>query len=164
MPKDPELPPPSRPSILGCLLQALGAAMIIAIVCGGALYLYYGIDAHYDHRDRISPVRGRALIPPAATDITLDRHFPIDHEAWFTVNEKDLNAFFDEHYGRGQELDSHAERRPLGRDVFEERYASLGWVWHEGIVSYGYSAANGGSQTYIHDSATGRTYHRSIYW
>ena len=163
MPQDPDIPP-SRPSSLGCLLQALGAARSIAIVCGGALHFDLGIDAHYDHRARTSPGRGRALTLPAATDITLDRHFPIDHEAWFTIEEEDLNAFFDVHYGRGLELDSFSERSPVRRELFEERYGFLDWVWHDGIVSYSFSARNGGGQRYVHDPATGRTYHFSRYW
>ncbi|MDG1491814.1 MAG: hypothetical protein P8R43_07970 [Planctomycetota bacterium] len=161
-------PPESKHSILGCLLQALGAAAIVVTICAGALYLYFGVDARYEQREDIAPGRGRALIPPAATEITLDRHFPIDHEAWFTVEEKDLNAFFDEHYGRGGglpwDLDSYSERRPVSRERFEGDYGFLDWVWHDEIVSYSYSAGNGGGQRYIHDPATGRTYHFSRYW
>ena len=159
-------PPKSSSPILGCLLQALGAAAIVTAIVGCALYAYFELDSNYTDQADVSPERGRALIPPAATDITLDRHFPIDHEAGFTIEEKDLNAFFDEHYGRGrgQELDSYSERRPVSREKFEERYGSVGWAWHEGIVSYSYSARNGGGQTYIHDPSTGRTYHFSRYW
>ncbi len=160
--------PEPRSSILGCLLQALGAVAIVAAIVGCALYVYFGIDSNYTDRADVSPERGRALIPPAATDITLDRHFPIDHEAWFTIEEKDLNAFFDEHYGRGRglswDLDSYSERRPVSRERFEGDYGFLDWVWHDEIVSYSYSAANGGAQRYLHDPATGRTYHSARYW
>ena len=164
MQEAPHPPSESKHSILGCFLQAVGATAIVVMICAGALYFYYGVDAHYDQQEDIAPDRGRALIPPGATDIRLDRHFPIDHEAWFTVKEKDLNAFFDRHYSRGSDLDSYSERTPVRKERFEERFGFLDWEWHERIVSYGYFAANGGSQTYVHDPATGRTYHYSVYW
>ena len=160
----PHPPSESKHSILGCFLQALGAAAVVVAICAGALYLYFGVDAHYDERGGVAPDRGRALIPPAATDITLDRHFPIDHEAWFTVEQEDLHAFFARHYSDDRDLDLNSERRGMSREAFEERYGFLQWKWHEGIRSYGYSARNGGSQTYVHDPATGRTYHFSRYW
>ena len=157
-------PPESKHTVLGCFLQALGAGAIVVTICAGALYLYFGVDAHYDQRDDVGPDRGRALLPPGATDITLDRHFPIDHEAWFTVDEGELNDYFDAHYRRAEDRASYLDKKPISRERFEEHYSFLGWEWHEGIRAYHFSARNGGGQTYIHDSATGRTYHDSAYW
>ena len=120
--------PEPKSSVLGCLLQALGAAALVAAIVGCALYLYFGIDSNYTDRADVRPERGRALIPPAATDITLDRHPPVDREAWVAVHEMGLNAFFDEHHGRDQELDSYAEWRLVARDALGERDAALGWA------------------------------------
>jgi hypothetical protein len=109
------------------------------------------------------PERGRNLIPPTATDITLRRDL-LDHYATCTVSEKDLNAFLDKRFARpGKALDSFSERRPADPNSIGSAIGRLGWVVTEETVVYDYTASNGGLHAYYHDPTTGRTYQSSAY-
>ncbi len=145
----------------------LGCTAVLGFVAFAALALYwtYGTDGHFDTRAGIWwPERGRNLIPPTATDITLRRE-PLDHYAVYTVAESDLNAFLDErfeHLAReGETLDSFSERRsvPVGRVI-----GPFGWTAEEGAVSYDFYTSNGAVSMYYHNPTTGRTYQESAYW
>ena len=129
------------------------------------LFRIYGVDTHHQSRAGIWwPERGRNLIPPTATDITLRRDL-LDHYATYTVSEKDLNAFLDKRFARpGKALDSFSERRPAAPKEIGNIIDPLGWVVTEETVFYGYSASNGGGHSYYHDTKTGLTYQDSAYW
>ena len=88
------------------------SAAILALPILGALLLF-GIDTHHANRSSIWwTERGRNLISPTATDITLRQDF-LDHDAIYTVSESDLNAFLDQRFARpGETLDSFSERVP----------------------------------------------------
>ncbi|MGB0330457.1 MAG: hypothetical protein ACPGPE_01410, partial [Planctomycetota bacterium] len=154
-------PPESTHTILGCSPQALGEGAIVVTICAGALYLDFGVDAHHDQRDEVGPDRGRALIPRGATGIARDRHFPMDHEACFTIDEGGLNGYLDAHYRLAKERTSDLDRKPISLERLEQRHAFRGWDWHEGIRAYHFSARDRGGQTCTHNSATGRTCHES---
>ena len=144
-----------------------GCALVLCLIAFAALALYwtYGVDAHFATRAGIWwPERGRNLIPPTATDITLRRE-PLDHYAVYTVEESDLNAFLDERFEHlaweGETLDSFSERSPVqaGREI-----GPFGWTAEEGAVSYDFSTRDGAVSVYYHNPTTGRTYQQSAYW
>lgn len=144
-----------------------GCAFVLCCVAIAALALSwtYGVDAHFATRAGIWwPERGRNLIPPTATDITLRREL-LDHYAVYTVEESALIVFLNErfrHLAReGETLDSFSERRsvPAGREV-----GPFGWTAEEGAVSYDFYTSNGAVSVYYHNPTTGRTYQQSAYW
>lgn len=139
----------------------LALVMVLALT----LFRIYGVESHHKNRAGIWwPERGRNLIPPTATDITLQRDL-LDHYATYTVSEKALNAFLDERFARGGErLDSFAERARAAPEDIGKTIGRLGWRVAEGTVVYGFAASNGGVSSYYHDPATGRTYQSSAYW
>ncbi len=144
-----------------------GCAIILALVLVFALTLFwvYGTDTHHANRKSIWwTERGRNLIPPGATDITLKQDF-LDHYTTYTVSEKELNAFLDKRFARpGKALDSFSERSPADPNKVGNEVGPLGFVVTEDTVNYSYSASNGGGHTYYHDTKTGRTYQDSAYW
>ena len=143
----------------------IAAAVVGIALFALTLFRIYGGETHHKSRNSIWwTERGRNLIPPTATDITLQCDF-LDHYAIYTVSEKDLNAFLDERFARnGEVLDSFAERgRPSPRKIGKP-IGRLGWVVTEATVEYSYSASNGGVHEYYHDPTTGRTYQSSAYW
>ncbi len=154
-----------RSSPLGCLLKALGILLGLVAVIALVLTWTYGVDSHHADRDSIWwPERGRGLIPPTATDITLRRDL-LDHYAIYTVSESDLNAFLDERFAEGGEpLDSFSTRSPVHPAEVGREVGRLGWVVTASTVTYGFSASNGGGHTYYHDPKTGSTYQSSAYW
>jgi len=158
-----QLHAPSKSSLAGCFLTACGVVAAVVAVVALGLFWAYGIDSHHKNRDSVWPTRGRELIPPTATDITLQRDL-LDHRATYTVTEEDLCAFLDQRFAHGHSLDSHAERKTIDSESFEARYGFLDWSWHEEIALYSYAASNGGVSSYLHDSSTGRTYQTSAYW
>ena len=119
---------------------------------------------HHKNRNSIWPDRGRNLIPPTATAITLQRDL-LDHSATYTVAEKDVNAFLDDRFAlNGGVLDSLSKRgRPGPKDI-GNAIGQPGWVVTKDTVVYHYSAGNGGGHTYYHDPTTGRSYQISAYW
>ena len=152
---------PPRRLFLKVCLAILALPMVFALI----LFRIYGVDTHHASRDGIWwPERGRNLIPPTASDITLQRDL-LDHYATYTVSEKDLNAFLDECFAeRGKAIDSFSDRSPVAPTRVGKAIGRLGWVVTKETVVYDYSASNGGLHTYYHDPTTGRTYQSSAYW
>ena len=161
-----EQPPPLPKSLhRGLFLKLCIAVLALPMAVALILFWIYGTDTHHSSRSSIWwTERGRNLIPPTATDITLRQDF-LDHYATYTVAEKDLNAFLDKRFARpGEALDSFSERRPADPKEIGNVISPLGWVVTEDTVFYGYSASNGGGHSYYHDTKTGLTYQESAYW
>ena len=160
------LPPPLPKTPLRRLfLKVCIAILVLPTVCALILFRIYGVDTHHKTRAGIWwPERGRNLIPPTATDITLRRDL-LDHYAIYTISENDLNAFLDKRFARpGEVLDSFSERSPANPKTFGNAIGPLGWVVTEDTVVYSYTASNGGGHSYYHDTNTGLTYQSSAYW
>lgn len=159
---DPHLPetPRRRRMLLVC-----GVIFALLMVFPLTLFWIYGTDTQHANRNSIWwSERGRNLIPPAATDITLRQDF-LDHDAIYTISEKDLNAFLDKRFARpGMALDSFSERRRANPQDIGKAIGPLGWVVTEDTVEYTYSASNGGAHDFYHDTNTGLTYQNSAYW
>ena len=158
-------PPPPKTSHCGRLLKIGIAILTLPMVVALILFWIYGTDTHHASRTSIWwTERGRNLIPPAATDITLRQDF-LDHYATYTVLEKELNAFLDKRFARpGEALDSFSERQPVDPKEIGHAIGRLGWVVTAETVVYHYTASNGGGHSYYHDPTTGRTYQSSAYW
>ncbi|MDG2122558.1 MAG: hypothetical protein P8J87_02590 [Verrucomicrobiales bacterium] len=158
-------PAPAQKTILKGCLFVFFAVLAVAMVFALTLFNIYGTDTH--HADPSSiwwTARGRNLIPPTASDITLQQDF-LDHYATYTVLEKDLNAFLDIRFGRkGETLDSFSERSSASPAIIGTTIGPLGWVVTPDTVVYHYTAANGSGSTYHHDPTTGQTYQQSAYW
>ena len=139
--------------------------LALALVFAGTLFRVYGVDTHHASRGSIWwPERGRNLIPPTATNITLRRDL-LDHYGVYTLSEKDLNAFLDKRFARpGDVLDSFSERSPANPENIGNAIGPLGCVVTKDTVEYTYYASNGGAHNYYHDTKTGRTYQSSAYW
>jgi len=152
-----------RRHALKVCLAILALAMLFALPL--TLFRTYGADTHHPNRDSIWwPERGRNLIPPGATDITLQRKL-LDHYAIYTISENDLNAFLDDRFASdGEVLDSFSEREPSNPRDIGKVVGRLGWIAMKGSVVYSYSASNGGAHSYYHDPNTGLTYQSSAYW
>jgi hypothetical protein len=152
---------------MGCILKGCGIVLALIMVLALVPSWIYLVDSHHSSRASIWwPARGRGLIPPTATDITLQRDL-LDHYATYMVSEEDLNAFLDERFrtrGIGGDLDSYSERGRPDRAQFMTSYADLGWFWTEEMVDYHYTTSNGAGSTYYHDPTTGLTYQDSAYW
>ena len=141
-----------RPFLKFCI-AILALPMVFALI----LFWIYGTDTHHASRSSIWwTERGRNLIPPTATDITLRQDF-LDHYATYTVSTKDLNAFL-------QTLDSGSELTPERPDTIGKVIGPLGWKAPENTVSATYIAGNGGAHNYYHDPKSGLTYQSSAYW
>lgn len=157
---------PSRSPILRWILTGCTIVLTLWIVVASVLYWIYGTNTHHSNRNTIWwTERGRGLIPPNATDITLQQDF-LDHYATYKVKEKDLNRFLNERFARdGEVLDSFRdERSPISKDQIGKPLGRLQWKVPEGTVVYGYSASNGGMHYYYHDPESGQTYQESAYW
>lgn len=167
MPKGDLAPPQSTTSGMGSILKGCGIILALMMMLVLVLSWIYSVDSHHSSRGSIWwPSRGRSLIPPTATDITLHRDL-LDHWASYTVSEEDLNAFLDERFrtrGIGGDLDSYSERGSANRENFLKAYADLGWVYTEGMVHYHYTTKNGAGSSYYHHPTTGLTYQDSAYW
>lgn len=141
------------------LLSSLAAFAIV----GGLLFWHYGLDSHHETPASLYPAlddRIKSLTPPEARDITLQRDF-LDHFATYTIDEKDLTAFLDRHFGVEGSL---SERSFVRGDQVGRAVGRLDWIVPEGCVEYSYAARNGGVSTYFHDPATGSTYQDSAHW
>jgi hypothetical protein len=160
-PAPPQSTPPLRRRVLHVCVVILAFTMVSAL----SLFRIYGADTHHASRSGIWwPERGRNLIPPTATDITLRRDL-LDHYAIYTISEKDLNAFLDKRFARdGKTLDSFSERSPANPKKIGKAIGPLGWMVTKDTVEYTYCASNGGAHNYYHDTKTGRTYQDSAYW
>ena len=145
----------------------IGCLTILALVAGLALSIFriYGTDTHHANRDSIWwTERGRSLIPPTASEITLRQDF-LDHYAVYTISEIDLNAFLDKRFARpGEKVDSLGQRSLATSETIGNAVGQLGWKVTEGSVSYTYYASNGGAHSFYHDPKTGLTYQSSAYW
>ena len=155
----------SQSSLLGWFFKGCLIVLALVMVCGMVLFWIYGTDTHHASQNSIWwTVRGRNLIPPTATDITLRQNL-LDHDAIYTVSEKDLNAFLDKRFARpGKTLDSFSERRPADSKSIGSIIGPLGWKVTADTVSYTYFASNGGTHDHYHDTKTGLTYQSSVYW
>ena len=164
-PIPPPLPRQSKSPRRRLILKIGVLILALPIVIALSLFWIYGVDTHHANRSGIWwPERGRNLIPPSATDITLRRDL-LDHFATYTVLEKDLNAFLDKRFARpGEVLDSFSERSPVDPSNIGKAIGPLGWVMTVDTVVYSYSASNGGAHDYYHDTKTGLTYQSSAYW
>jgi hypothetical protein len=145
----------------------MACVTILVLITVPALTLFsiYGVDSHHENRNSIWwPERGRNLIPPTATDITLQRDL-LDHYATYKVAEKDLNAFLDVRFADdGETLDSFGERSSPAPRLIGKAIGPFGWVVTEDTVCYHFTTSNGAASTYYHDPTTGRTYQDSAYW
>lgn len=132
---------------------------------GFALFWIYGTDTHHANRNSIWwTERGRNLIPPEATDITL-RQDLLDHYATYKISESDLNKFLNQKFASdGEVLDSFSERLPTAPSDVGKKIEPFGWTLTKDTVCYCYTASNGGSHYYYHDANTGLTYQSSAYW
>jgi len=151
--------------LIGCLLTGCGIVVALMLVLSLVLFRVYGVDSHHTNRNSIWwSARGRSLIPPTATDITLQQDL-LDHYATYTVAEQDLNAFLNRRFAlNGSVIDSFSERgRPAPKKI-GNAIGRLGWIVTKDTVVYDYTASNGGVHTYYHDPTTGRTYQSSAYW
>jgi len=144
-----------------------GLAVVLALLLVFSLGLFrtYGTHTHHANRNSVWwPERGRNLIPPAAANITLSRDL-LDHDAIYTLSERELNAFLDSRFARpGEALDSFSERSPASPESIGKAIGPFGWVVTKDMVVYSYSASNGGGHQFYHDTNTGRTYQDSAYW
>lgn len=156
----------TKTSVVRWILTVCGIALTLLLLIGSALYWIYGTDTHHANRNTIWwTERGRKLIPPTATDITLQQDF-LDHYATYKVSEKELNQFLNERFAvDGEVVDSFRdERRPISKDQIGKPLGRLQWKVPEGTVVYGYSASNGGMHHYYHDPDSGQTFQESAYW
>jgi hypothetical protein len=159
----------ARDSAFGRVLKVCGVifAVPFAVLLAFALTLFwiYGTDTHHANRNSIWwSERGRNLIPPAATDITLRQDF-LDHYATYRISETDLHNFLNKRFAdNGATLDSLRDRTPVNPERIGTKVGPLGWVVTEDTVEYSYAASNGGMHNYYHDSNTGLTYQDSAYW
>jgi hypothetical protein len=155
----------AKSPLLGWLVKGCIVVFALTLVFALILFRIYGTDTRPASRNSIWwTERGRNLIPPTATDITL-RQDLLDHYAIYTVSEKDLNAFLDKRFGRpGEVLDSFSERRSANPGTIGNAVGPLGWKVTAKTVSYTYAASNGGAHNYYHDTKTGLTYQSSAYW
>ena len=158
-------PPQPKSSLRRIVLKVCIVTLALALVSAGTIFRIYGVDTHHASRGSIWwPERGRNLIPPTATDITLRRDL-LDHYAIYTISEKDLNAFLDKRFARpGEALDSFSERLPANPKNIGNVISPLGFILAKGAVGYHYTASNGGLHSYYHDPTTGQTYQSSAYW
>lgn len=158
----PPLPKSPRHKII---LKICVLVLALPIVFALILFRIYGVDTKHESRGSIWwPERGRNLIPSTASEITLRRDF-LDHYAVYTVTEKELNAFLDQRFARpGKALNSFSERLPAHSDTIGKVIGPFGWEVTENTVSYTYTASNGGSHNYYHDTKSGLTYQSSAYW
>ncbi len=158
-------PPGSAPGFRALAFKV--CLIIFAIALAGALVLFriYGTDTHHSGRSSIWwTERGRNLIPPTATDITLRQDF-LDHYAIYTVSTADLDAFLHRRFADpGEPFESFSKPSPAHPDLVGTTIGPLGWKVTESTVSGTYSASNGGAHHYYHDTKSGLTYQSSAYW
>ena len=140
-------------------------ALILLGALALSLFRIYGVDTRHKNRNGIWwPERGRSLIPPTATEITLRRDL-LDHHATYTVAEKDLNAFLEQRFARnGKALDSQAERGRPKPETIGTPIGPFGWIVTKDTVIYQFDTPNGAVSSYYYDPTTGRTYQNSAYW
>ena len=130
----PPLPKSPRHKII---LKICVLVLALPIVFALILFRIYGVDTKHESRGSIWwPERGRNLIPPTASEITLRRDF-LDHDAVYTVTEKELNDFLDQRFSRpGKALNSFSERLPAHSDTIGKVVGPFGWEVTENTVSY----------------------------
>ena len=151
------------------IIRMLLAGGIFILLCwailGTGLFWIYGTETNHTSRDTIWwSERGRSLIPPEATNITLQQDF-LDHYATYTITERDLNQFLNTRFADdGEVLDSFKERSHVSESEIGQSIGRLGWTITSSTVIYSYCASNGGVHSYYHDPETGQTYQSSAYW
>ena len=158
-------PPLPKSSPRGLLLKIGIAILALPVVVALILFRIYGTDTHHASRSSIWwPERGRNLIPPTATDITLRRDL-LDHYATYTISERGLRAFLVERFaGDGEALDSCCERENPPPGNAGDAVGQLGWIMTGNAVVYHCTASNGGVSSFYHDRDSGLTYQSSAYW
>lgn len=149
----------------GRVLKVCGVIFALVMVFALTLIWIYGTDTHHTSRNSIWwSERGRNLIPPAATDITLRQDF-LDHYATYRISEADLHDFLNKRFAdKGATLDTLGDRTPVNPERIGNEVGPLGFVVTENTTVYSYAARNGGVHDYYHDSKTGLTYQDSAYW
>lgn len=141
------------------------AGLALTILLGVALYWIYGTDTHHSSRGTIIwSERGRSLIPPTATDITLQQDM-LDHYVTYKIADEDLSAFLNERFAEdGEPVDSFSQRSPANPAQIGKPIGRLGWVVTKDTVVYDHYTSNGAGSRYYHDPTTGQTYQESAYW
>ena len=127
-----------------------------------ALFWIYAGDTQHANRNSIWwSERGRGLIPPAATGITL-RQGLLDHYATYSISDLELSEFLKQRFADG----GHPpfEKRSAAPEEIGRKVGYLDWVMTKDTVVYNCVASNGGTHLYYHDLKTGQTYQDSAYW
>ncbi len=135
----------------------------------------------YGNASEIDDFRILRYLPPAATNITLEKREG-GHRARYSISEKDLQSFLDEvwrMYGKDSTIprekadedspplsrQADRSRREAIQDEFTSRFEGLGWQVPEELkVIRAPVFNNGAGATYFYDASTGTAYHRGSYW
>ena len=149
----------------GRVLKVFGVIVAMLMVIVLVLFWVFGTDTQHANRNSIWwTKRGRNLIPPAATGITL-RQSILDHYATYKISEADLHDFLNQRFADGgATLASLRDSTPVNPKKIGSKVGPFGWVVTINTVVYSYPASNGGLHQYYHDSNTGLTYQDSAYW
>ena len=152
-------------TVIRMILAGFAVILLIWAILGLGLFWIYGTETKHANRDTIWwGERGRNLIPPEASNITLQQDL-LDHYTTYTIQEKDLTNFLNSRFARdGQVLDSFSERTPVEVTAIGKPVGRMGWIISAKTVVYQYPASNGGLHSYYHDPVTGNTYQESAYW
>ena len=152
-----------RSSLVSWILKGTALFFGFWVVVATLLFWIYGTQTQHANRNSIWwTARGRGLIPPGATDISLEQDF-LDHYATYKITEKDLKNFLNQRFAE----DGHgfsSERRPIDPKRIDEPLGRLDWVVPAQTVVYSCYSSNGTTHTYYHDPKTGQTYQESAYW
>jgi len=154
-----------KPSILRRVFKVAGMVSLPPLVIGLVLLWIYGTNTHHSSRNTIWwTERGRSLIPPTATEITLQQDF-LDHFVTYRITEAELNQFLNTRFAEpGEVKDSYKERSPVRPEKVGQPVGRLGWIVTEDTVEYFGYLGNGTSHFFYHDTKTGMTYQESAYW
>ena len=142
------------------LFRVLAVLLGLVVIVGLGVLRVFILDSSHETTRTILPGRTKDLIPPTATEITLQRDL-LDHYAVYTIREEQLVAFLNERF---DVADAYAERSQMDPAKIGQPIGVLGWVVKPGSVSYSYAASNGGVSSYYHDPVSGRTYQESAHW
>lgn len=152
-----------RSSLVSWILKGTALFFGFWVFVAILLFWIYGTQTQHANRNSIWwTARGRGLIPPGATDISLEQDF-LDHYATYKITEKDLNHFLNQRFAK----DGHgfsSERRPIDPKRIDKPLGRLDWVVPAQTVVYSCYSSNGTTHTYYHDPKTGQTYQESAYW
>ena len=154
----------TRARTRGCFATGCISILVLMLLAGSGLYWFYGMESRHENRNTVWPLRGRSLIPPAASDITLHRDL-LTHYAVYTIPEKELNEFLDERFAfPDEDMNSFSERSRPREEIICKPFGRFDFPITEETVLYSYPASNGGVSDYYHNPTTGQTYQVSEYW